>query len=258
MKIQDYNRFFAFGDSFTNYYWPTWADILSQDAKEYYNYGNVGIGNNLIFHRFIEALTRHKIDKNDLVIIYWTTHWREDRYIDRWHCLKTGRTAFGIHDRAFEKTLAEPFFKNYVSERGRLLTDLTQITAVKNILDNIGCRYEFLSMAPLDGDKHLESFFADTLSKFKPDCLNAIYKGAWQVGVVCTWKQWTWDDYHPSVVKHLEYLKLCFPDLKLSDNALKFVKHWQELTHSGVPYFTETWSPLLRPDLFGDEIFATK
>ena len=258
MKIQDYNRFFAFGDSFTNYYWPTWADILGREAREYYNYGNVGIGNNLIFHRFIETLIKHKFNKDDLIIIYWTTHWREDRYIDRWHCLKTEKTAFGIHDQAFEKKIAEPFFKNFVSERGRLLSDFTQITAVKQILDSIGCRYEFLSMAPFDGDKELTNFFSETMSKFKPDCLTSIYNGKWDVEAVCTWKKWVWDDYHPSVIKHLEYLKLCFPELILSKETLEFVDEWQNITHGKMPYHTETWPSVFKPDIFGDDIFAAK
>ena len=55
MRIQSldpkkYKRFFAFGCSFTNYYWPTWADIIGQDSNFYENWAQPGAGNHFIFN----------------------------------------------------------------------------------------------------------------------------------------------------------------------------------------------------------------
>ena len=46
-----YSRFFAFGCSFTSYYWPTWADIIGQEFSDrYYNLAMCGAGNEFMFH----------------------------------------------------------------------------------------------------------------------------------------------------------------------------------------------------------------
>lgn len=77
-----YKRFFAFGCSYTNYIWPTWADIIAEDLDiEYHNYGQAGFGNVAIQCEFLKADIEHKLNDDDLVIIMWS-HWsREDRYI---------------------------------------------------------------------------------------------------------------------------------------------------------------------------------
>jgi hypothetical protein len=46
--------------------WPTWADIISSEVKESYNYGRCAAGNFFIYQSLIEAIIRHKIDKNEL------------------------------------------------------------------------------------------------------------------------------------------------------------------------------------------------
>lgn len=77
-----YKRFFAFGCSYTNYIWPTWADIIAEDLGiEYHNYGRPGFGNIAIQCEILRADIEHKLNDDDLVIIMWS-HWnREDRYI---------------------------------------------------------------------------------------------------------------------------------------------------------------------------------
>lgn len=74
----NYDRFFAFGCSFTNYVWPTWADYLGLLVKEYYNYGSGGFGNTFIAHQILRANAFHKFNEKDLIIVAWSSPFRFD------------------------------------------------------------------------------------------------------------------------------------------------------------------------------------
>ena len=73
-------RLFVFGCSWTNYLWPTWADILGRQFDYYENWGGPGSGNTLIFNRIIEAGTRHQFTPDDTIIIQWSGLTRSDGY----------------------------------------------------------------------------------------------------------------------------------------------------------------------------------
>jgi hypothetical protein len=74
------SRLFTFGCSFTQYGWPTWADIIAYDKDvEYYNYAVAGLGNVGIAHRILEADLKHKFRDGDEIFILWTSWSREDR-----------------------------------------------------------------------------------------------------------------------------------------------------------------------------------
>lgn len=74
------SRLFTFGCSFTQYAWPTWANIIAYDTGiEHYNYGIAGLGNVGIQHRILEADIKHNFQKNDIILILWTSWCREDR-----------------------------------------------------------------------------------------------------------------------------------------------------------------------------------
>ena len=83
LNFSKYKRFFAFGCSFTNYKWPTWADIISQEFTEEnsFNYGCCGAGNYIITHSVMEADHFHNLGPDDLVMVMFTNFQREDRYV---------------------------------------------------------------------------------------------------------------------------------------------------------------------------------
>ena len=83
-----YNRFYAFGCSWTHFVWPTWADIISEDLNiPSENWGLSGAGNQYIQSRLVECELRNNLTSQDLVIVAWSTWAREDRYIDgKWKC----------------------------------------------------------------------------------------------------------------------------------------------------------------------------
>ena len=77
-------RIFAFGCSLTQYFYPTWADILIHQYKsqgyEGSNWAKSGAGNMYINSRLWEANTIHKFTKDDVILLQWASMYREDRY----------------------------------------------------------------------------------------------------------------------------------------------------------------------------------
>jgi len=78
-------RVFAFGCSFTEYQWPTWADFIGRTyhnkGYEYYNFGNSGAGNYYILASLFAADTKYKFDKDDIILVMWSSWTRDDRYV---------------------------------------------------------------------------------------------------------------------------------------------------------------------------------
>ena len=78
-------RTFAFGCSLTQYFYPTWADILIHHYKQEgatvgENWGRSGAGNQYISTRLWEAHTEHKFNKDDIILLQWSSFFREDRF----------------------------------------------------------------------------------------------------------------------------------------------------------------------------------
>ena len=77
-------RIFAFGCSLTQYFYPTWADILLYQYKnkgyETSNWAKSGAGNMYINMRLWEANSIHKFNKDDIILLQWSSMFREDRY----------------------------------------------------------------------------------------------------------------------------------------------------------------------------------
>lgn len=64
-------RFFAFGCSYTDYNWATWADGMCYDLDrqgwETYNYGNSGMGNEHILNSLVAADLKHQFTDDDVI-----------------------------------------------------------------------------------------------------------------------------------------------------------------------------------------------
>lgn len=77
----NYKRIFTFGCSLTDYYWPTWADVVAYQTKiPTFNAGKAGIGNVGISCRIVEYDQKFKFNDEDLILVMWTSWTREDRY----------------------------------------------------------------------------------------------------------------------------------------------------------------------------------
>jgi len=143
LDLSNYNRFFAFGCSYTSHSLPTWADIVAAEMPdaEYYNFGQGGSGNLLINNRVAQANLKYNFDENDLVIVMFSSICREDRYIDGdW---QTHGNIYNqeYYDKSFVKKYCDPF--------GYLIRDAALIEMTQTYLQSLPCQSLFFSMTDM-------------------------------------------------------------------------------------------------------------
>lgn len=167
------SRLFTFGCSFTQYMWPTWADILGRQFSYYENWGKSGGGNQYIFNSLIECHLLNQLTKEDTVIIMWTSPDREDRYING-----TWQTPGGLANQTF---YSKDFINKYYDERGSVFRDLTSIKTTKDLLDFWGINYRFLSMMPFNNytDNDLLKVFDPILKSIRVSAYEICYNNSW-------------------------------------------------------------------------------
>lgn len=233
-------RLFTFGCSFTQYWrWPTWADALGQQSDYFENWGICGGGNAQILYNLMECNQRNQLTAEDTVMIMWTNTSREDRYVkDRWF------EGGNIYWSAGSQIPAE-YVKKFSCERGYLIRDLAIVAATKKILEQIGCRYRFFSMVPLQqsnldnqlgedpqGDYRLYDvyeLYRDLFDYIAPSVLEMVFNGSWFSG-----KGIPDDfdprrrDFHPTPMEHLEYLARVAPDIYVESSTRTWMDQWQD------------------------------
>jgi len=176
-------RFFAFGCSFTNSKYPTWADIVGRQYKMYSNWGQAGAGNSFIFYSLMECHKRNAITRDDVVMIMWSSIGREDRWVtgEKWI------TPGSIYNQT---TYNEDFVAKFADPTGYLIRDMAHLTAAKAILDSIGCEYKFFSIVPFNVpddnifkifsiDNKITTLYADELATVKPSVYEAVFNCDW-------------------------------------------------------------------------------
>ena len=76
-------RLVCYGDSFTEYKWSTWADLLAKVTEaELLNRAIRGCGNNFILHRLKWDIDNGIISHNDTIKIMWSLWPRVNKIID--------------------------------------------------------------------------------------------------------------------------------------------------------------------------------
>jgi hypothetical protein len=211
-------RLFAFGCSFTQYMWPTWADIIAYDLGiEYYNYGIAGLGNVGIQHRIIEADIKHTFTDDDIILIMWTSWCREDRVKNcRW--LPMGSVIQhqnAVYDRNF--------VKKYWDYSNDIVKNCTAIISTNKIYENnikwqgggfpffvtenLSCDWPAgpiayaneIDMELNDREKYLTYLYNKKLPKM--DIINTYIKDDDPMPFNCV------DDCHPDIKTHLTYVE---------------------------------------------------
>lgn len=231
MDLSKFKRFFAFGCSMTSYRWPTWADIIAQEIPESYNYGKSGGGNLFIACTVAEINQRFKFDKDDLVMIMWSSICREDRYFNNWWHTPGNIFTQDLYDAEWVEKFADP--------KGYLIRDMAMIDLTKNLLENTNSEWHFLNMAPFEllicaENKNMGNYreimhlYKDTLKYVKKDILNQTYQGIWPKHPISAPGGQT-SDYHPSPKGHYHYLKSLYPRLNLKKTTLEFIDQYEEI-----------------------------
>lgn len=172
IDIKKYQRFFAFGCSFTWGGWITWADILGNQIPTYYNYGKPGGGNAYIFSQIVEAHIRYGFRESDLVMVMWSTNNREDRYFNnQWH---------GKGNIFSQDLLPKEFVEKFADSRGYLIRDFANFTATQALLDSTNCDWDFSSIRNMykdacEEDHDIFELYSDTYKKFKQDLSTTVF-----------------------------------------------------------------------------------
>lgn len=131
------SRIFAFGCSFTEFPWPTWADIVIAHAESEgawgENWGRVGAGNLFIASRIWECNAKNKFTPDDYVFVCWSALNREDRYVDgSWQT--PGLVNEHIYTREFIEKYADTAF---YAMRDSALIKSTQLALTQLGVTNI-------------------------------------------------------------------------------------------------------------------------
>jgi hypothetical protein len=257
LSLNKYKRFFAFGCSFTNYHWPTWAEIIGRQIPHYENWGRGSAGNQFIFNSVIECDAKYHFNKDDLVIIMWTSIEREDRYLNNdWHLASHIQ-----RNQVYGKSWNKKFGKEI---RGLLIRDLASIRAVQQLLQFRNCDWANFSMSPITKmdvpeskiknienlnslhsryvklhtdlclGKELTEQYAhspDVLKLYKEEfvniqdsVLNIVFDGEWAVP-----PRPNKNNCHPTPKEHLQYLQHLYPSFVPDIDTLNFINQWDDI-----------------------------
>jgi len=216
LDLSKYKRFFAFGCSFTGYIWPTWADVLAAEMPhtEYYNFGKSGAGNSFIISRLVESNLKLNFNKNDLVIIMYSTFCREDRYISNQWQNPGNIFTQGFYDNEFVNKYADP--------KGYFLRDMNLMTTALGYYNNLLCDVIPLMSIPYNYQNEndpsilpiIEAYY-DTKQSTPPSLLELEMNMQFLPHGHCY--HWHNDkelfqDYHPGPMRYRNYLeKIGFP-----------------------------------------------
>jgi len=220
--LYKFKRLFTIGCSFTEYFYPTWANVLSKSMSyaEFYNLGLSGTNNPFIANRLVEGNLKFKFCETDLVVVMWTTTARECHYVrGRWY--NPGNIfSQGEYSKEFVEKFADP--------NGYLIRDLATIELATAYANNLPCTYVGLLSTPIDfryvgehdpaDNDELECDILDTyselLSTFPKSMFELEMNKVWEPGSKYKSDMFKGlrEDYHPSPTRYCNYLaKLGFP-----------------------------------------------
>ena len=271
LNPNQYKRFFAFGCSFTNYAWPTWADIIGQDIPVYENWGARGGGNEFIFNSIIEADVRHKFNQEDLIMIMWSSTCREDRYSNN----KWVHATVDHQEAVYGKHWVRKFTTD---TRAHLVHDYAYIKATQDLLTSKLCTWVNFVMHPIAKTKYLpelakklnvtteiqeREFWYNAWDRLRAgdidqelldlfedgevvDLYRDIFKNI-QASYECmeTYKKRTYlltprTDHrinpHPTPLQALEFLDMVWPNNTISNDARTYAAKWDNIIYSNTDW----------------------
>ena len=201
-----FKRFFAFGCSFTQYTWPSWAEIISWDLNiSLQNWGMGGLGNVGIFHRMVECNLKNNFNSDDLIIPLWSSWTREDRYI---------KNMWAAHGNVFNNHLYNSeFLSKHWSFENDIIKNSTAIIAA-NEMFNLNVQGHFQTPATFE--------LKEAVLSEQETCLINFYKQYFTRDIIFnTPTTSAYDhlinDIHPDLLQHLAYVKeQIYPKLGLT------------------------------------------
>lgn len=177
-------RLFTFGCSYTNYAWPTWANFLSLEYKNFQNWAMPGLGNRAIAERVAECCCREEINSDDLVIVQWSSHLRNDYYsVDK----SNGQEVAGWKTRGsifnyinIEKVYDRKWVERFWFEPAYIMHTINNIRLVQGLLESTGCEYYMTGMGDIreiGADIITDALHGENISGSQEDRMNSIKAG---------------------------------------------------------------------------------
>jgi len=245
-NFSDYKRCFTFGCSITRYRWPTWSDIIKQEIPSTYNFAQSGAGNLFIANSITEANLRYEFNKDDLVIVMWSSISREDRYLDN-----TWITPGNITSQNF---YSAEWVDKWYDARFYLLRDLALIESTRQAMKAINTNFHMWTMTKLPivpadqykqskPDTDIQELYKHTIADLKPSIVDTIYHGQWPVTPIKGHgKHSQTADYHPTPKGHVKYIEKMLPTHRVTSNMTAYA-HQSEMKVREAKSFKdlETW-----------------
>ena len=189
-----YERLFTFGCSYTQFVWPTWADIIAYDLSiPYQNWGLAGTGNISIAHRMLECDLRNKFTDRDLILVNWSSFHREDRIEGNspyWNC---GGNVFN------NNSFGNKFIKKYWSPTNDIVKNCTAIIS-SNKMFNIN--YQSYMIDYQDNSEGGEVVY--DFNQFSHYLENMPEKHVFESYGNSQFNNTIWDS-HPDILQHLKH-----------------------------------------------------
>lgn len=234
-----YKRVFAFGCSFTNWNYPTWADIVAKSCEnaEFYNFGRGGAGNIFISSRITQANIKFNFDENDLILVMFSTPLREDRWIrGSW------RPVGNIYNQSFYD---KKFVKDYTDPVGLIIRDLTVTETAISYLNSLPCDTLMLRSVEFGhseftfkfddferySDRIIQIYNSSSISKLPKSLLESSLSPLRE----CVFKMKHGEDYydsHPWPIDYLNYLQSI--GITLTENAIEYAKYANDFVENVV------------------------
>lgn len=197
-------RFFAFGCSYTRYFYPTWANIVGSNFDEFYNYGQAGAGNRYIFNAVIEANIIHKFTKDDVIFIQWSGVERAEMYVEKAWKIQ-------IHQN-------KDYMLNWSHFGDKLLELMNYASILKNWFTISEIEHKFLILVNVDDDfntfakengNEIVDFYKDTIDCINPGIHNTLPVNRDRPVTIAGRKIY---DGHHFPWEHYDYVEKFFPE----------------------------------------------
>lgn len=144
-------RRFTFGCSFTQYNWPTWADLYGLEGIPSFNWGCAGLGNRAIAERVAECNVKSKFTPDDTVIVQWSSHFRHDWMHTRSPIddVSLWRTSGSIFSPKNQQIFDRNWLLRFWDEKAYYIHTLNSIALVQGLLEASGCTWYMTSLNDL-------------------------------------------------------------------------------------------------------------
>ena len=228
-------KLFAYGCSFTDYRWSTWANILAKNLDhKLVQKGRQGCGNNFIHYRIKQDIESKSIRPQDKVRIMWCYPNRISKIID------------------YENFEPTPETFDPKKQKQNLIQSCNQIVEIEGLLLNNNIDYDFFCWLPDIKNEKLALY-----KPLKPSVYEIVFNNDWMsrldraidlsgelvpkiirknITTKAKQKNLSFVEYirsqpldarlqvildiHPTPLQHLEYLQAIYPEMDWKSNLI--------------------------------------